>query len=93
MSPESSHTPLSISSDQDIPNVDLIQPSFAVFLNVDIDGEMRVDITHFVFESPANSNDQVVDNGLDGAKGCDILAGAMVEFNVNHGFRGSGEAD
>lgn len=39
---------------------------------------MRIDVSHFVFESPRNTNDQVVDDGLDGPEGGHVFASAMM---------------
>ena len=39
---------------------------------------MGVDVAHLVFESPRNTDDQVVDESLHGTEGGDVLAGAMV---------------
>ena len=39
---------------------------------------MCVDVSHLVFEAFCNSDDQVVDKGLDGPEGGDVLASAVV---------------
>jgi hypothetical protein len=44
-----------------IPDFDLKQTSLLVLLNVDIDGEMGVDISHLVSVSLRNTNDHVID--------------------------------
>lgn len=54
---------------------------------------MCIDVAHLVFETLCDPNDQVVDDRLDGAEGSDILAGAMVQLNVDDIFRWVGEAD
>lgn len=48
--------PVFQSSPYNIPNIHFVQTSLAVFLDVDIDGEMGVDISHLVFETFAHSN-------------------------------------
>lgn len=54
---------------------------------------MRVNVSHLVLETPRDPNDQVVYEALDGSKGCDILARAVVKFNIDGGCIWSGEAD
>jgi len=50
-------------------------------LNVDVDREMCVDITHLVLVAPSHTSDQVLDNSLDGTEGSNILSDTMVELN------------
>jgi hypothetical protein len=76
-----------------IPNLDLIKPSLLVLFDVDIDGEMCVDISHFVLVTLCDADDEVVDDGLDSAKGSDILAAAVVDLDGDDVFLGEGEAD
>ena len=40
-----------------IPNLNLVQIGFLVLLNVDIDGEMGVDVSHLVLEAFRNADD------------------------------------
>lgn len=54
---------------------------------------MCVYVTHLIFEPPRYPNDQVVYDRLDGTEGCHILARAVVKFDVDGVFVGSGEAD
>jgi hypothetical protein len=54
---------------------------------------MGVDISHLVFITLCNASDQVVDEGLDCAEGGDVLASAVVEFNVDNVLRGVRKAD
>lgn len=44
---------------------------------------MCVDIAHLVLVSPGDTDDEVVYQSLDCSEGCDILASAMVEFDVD----------
>ena len=44
---------------------------------------MSVDISHLVFESLGNTNNEVVDQGLYRSEGCDVFASTMVEFDVD----------
>jgi hypothetical protein len=53
------------------------------FLDVDVDGEMGVDVAHLVFVSFCHANDEILDNALDGAEGSDILARAVVDFDLD----------
>ncbi len=54
---------------------------------------MCVNVAHLVLEPFRDPDNQVVYEGLDGAKGCDIFAGAVMEFNVDGGCVWSGETD
>ena len=53
-----------------------------LLLDIDVDREMRVDISHLVFESPRHADDQVVDDGADCSESGDILSAAVVDFNL-----------
>ena len=77
----------------DEPYLNIVESSFRILLNVHIDGEMRIDISHLVFEPFRNTEDEIVDDCLDCAEGSDVLTSAMVEFNVDGGLRRTGEAD
>lgn len=48
-----------------IPDINLVQPSLGVLFNVDVDGEMCVDVAHLVLKALGNSNDEVVDDRFD----------------------------
>lgn len=54
---------------------------------------MCVDVSHLVFESFRYTNNQVVDNRFDSAKGSDVLAGAMVQLDVDDILSRVGEAN
>lgn len=41
---------------------------------VDVDGEMGVDVSHLVLETLGDTNDHVVDEGLDSSQGSDVLS-------------------
>ena len=75
------------------PDVDLVKPSLGVLFDVDIDREMCIDIAHLVLETLGHADDEVVDESLDGPERSDILAGTVVEFNVDGVGIRSGEAD
>ena len=68
-----------------------------VLLDIDVDGEMSVDVSHLVFVTPRNSSDQVLNDRLDGSEGSDILSRAMVNFDLNELLAflalGKGECD
>lgn len=78
---------------QEVADLDLEETSLGVLLNVDVDGEMGVDVTHLVLEAAGNTDDQVVDESADGAEGSDTLAGAMVQLNRDDVLGGAAEAD
>ena len=54
---------------------------------------MGVDVSHFVLETTCDTNDEVVDDCLDSPKGCDVFAGAVVQFDVHNILCWVGEAD
>ena len=64
-----------------------------VLLQVDVDGEMGVYVTHFVLEALCDTNDQVVDQGSDSSEGSDILALAVVDLDGNGVLLGEGEVN
>ena len=76
-----------------IPNLNLVQIGLLVLLNIDIDGEMGVDISHLVLEAFCNADDEVVDECSDRSEGSDALARAVVEFDINDVFGGVREGD
>lgn len=68
------------------PYLNLVQARFRIFLDIDIDGEMCIDISHFVLETPSNANDQVIDESLDGPKSSHVLARAMMQLDIDNLF-------
>jgi len=54
---------------------------------------MCVDVAHLVFESLRNADDQVVDEGADGAESCDVLPGAVVQLDIDDILLGVGKVD
>lgn len=74
------------------PNLDLVVIGLLVLLHVDIDGEMRIHVTHLVLVALGDANDQIVDDGLDSAEGSDILARAVVDLDLDDRFLGQREA-
>ena len=77
----------------DVPDLNLPEAGLAVLLEVDVDGEMGVDVAHLVEEALGDADDHVVDEGADGAEGCDVLARAMVELDLDEILLGVGEGD
>jgi len=67
----------------DIPDLNLKQTGLGVLLDVDVDGEMCVDVSHLVLEALGDTDDHVVDEGTDGSEGCDVLSGTVVQLNVD----------
>ena len=43
---------------------------------------MGVDVAHLVLVAFGHAGDQVLDDGLDGTEGGDVLAGAVVDFDL-----------
>jgi len=87
------HTSARFAAELHIPDLDLKQTSVLVLLEVDIDGEMSVDVAHLVLEALGNTDDQVVDEGTDGSEGSDILSGTVVQFDVDDILLGVREVD
>ncbi len=54
---------------------------------------MGVDISHFVFVTSSDTDYEIVDESLDCSKSCDILAGAVVDFDRDFFWRREREAD
>jgi len=65
-----------------LPNLNSLG-SLIVLLDVDVDGKVSVDISHLVLVASGHTGDQVVDDRLDGSEGSDILAGAVVDFDLD----------
>lgn len=76
----------------DIPDLDLPQ-TIGVLVQVDVDGEMGVDVTHLVLEALGDTNDHVVDERADSSEAGDLFAYAMVELDLDDVLLGTGEAD
>ena len=54
---------------------------------------MRIDISHFVLETPRYANDQIVDESLDGPKSSHVLARAMMQLDIDNLFWGMWKTD
>lgn len=63
-----------------IPDLDL-KDTVGVLVQVDVDGEMGVDVSHLVLEALGNTNDQVVHDSADGTESGDILADTVVDVD------------
>ena len=50
-----------------IPDLNLKQTSLLVLLDVDVDGKMRVHVTHLVAIASSDANDHVVDECSNGS--------------------------
>lgn len=78
---------------QEVSDLNLHAASLVVLLEVDVDGEMGVDVAHLVLVALGDTNDHVVDDGADGAESGDVLAGTVVHLNVDDVLLGVREAD
>lgn len=76
-----------------IPDLNLVQAGLAVLLDVDVDGEMCVDVAHLVLEAAGNTDDQVVDDSADSSESSDSLAGTVVQLNRDDVLLGAAEGD
>ena len=77
----------------DLPDLNLPDAGLRVLVQVDVDGEMGVDVAHLVLVALGDADDQVVDEGADGAEGSDALARAVVELDLDEVLLGVGEGN
>lgn len=54
---------------------------------------MGIDVAHLVLEALGDTNDQIVDDGTDGAESGHILAVAVVDLDTDLTLLGDGEID
>ena len=54
---------------------------------------MSVDISHLVLEALGHTNNEVIDEGANGAEGGNVLAVAVVHFDVDDVLRRVRKAD
>ena len=54
---------------------------------------MCVDVSHLVLESLGDTDNQVVDESTDGSEGSDVLAGTVVQLDVDNILLWVGEVD
>jgi len=78
---------------KNVPDLDVPEASLGVLVDVDVDGEMGIDVAHLVLEALGHTNDEVRDEGADGAEGGDILAVAVVDLNADNVLLDQGEGD
>lgn len=55
----------------------------AVLDEVDVDGEMGVDVSHLVLVTLGDTGDHVVDQGLDGSEGSNVLSGTVEDGDLD----------
>ena len=60
-----------------LPNIDFVK-AILIFLDVDVDGEMGVNVSHLVLETLRDADNLVVDDGLDCAERGHTLTRTMV---------------
>ena len=76
-----------------IPDLNVVQASFGILLNVDVDGKVSVDVTHLVQEALGDTDDHVVDDRTDSTEGSDTLADTVVHLNGDDILLGAAEGD
>jgi hypothetical protein len=76
-----------------VPDLNLPQTSLVVLVQVHVDGEMGVNVSHLVLEALCDTDNQVVDESSDCAEGSNILAGAVVKLDVDDILLWVGEVD
>lgn len=68
---------------KNIPDLNLPQTSLLLLVQVDVDRKMGVDVSQLVLVALGNTDDHVVDQGANGAESGHILAGAVVQLDVD----------
>lgn len=68
----------------EVSDLDFEVARLSVLLDVDVDGEMGVDVAHLVLETLGDTDDQVVDEGSDGSESSDIFSRSVVNLNANN---------
>jgi hypothetical protein len=76
-----------------LPDLDIVEACLAILFDIDVDWEMGIDVSHFVFVAFSDTDYEVVDESLNSSESCDILAGAVVDFDRDFFLRGQGKAD
>lgn len=76
-----------------IPDLNGGTAGLVVGLDVDVDGEMGVDVAHLVLESTGDTDHEVVDDGADGAESSNTLASTVVELDGDDILLGAAEGD
>jgi hypothetical protein len=76
-----------------IPDLNLVQASLAILLDVDVDGEVCIDVAHLVLEATGDTDDQVVDEGADSSESSDSLTGTVVQLNRDDVLLGAAEGN
>lgn len=77
----------------EVADLNLPEASVLALVDVDVDGEMRIDVAHLVLEALCHTNHHVVDDGLDGSQGGDILAVAVVDLDRDGVLGGVAKVD
>lgn len=66
-----------------VPDLNIVSVGVVVLLNVDVNGEMGIDVSHLVLVSSGHTSDEILDDRLDGSESCDILSWSVVDFDLN----------
>lgn len=80
-------------TDVHIPDLNLVQAGVLVLLQVDVDGEMGIDVSHLVLVSFGDTDDQVVDERSDRSQSSHIFPGTVVQLDVDDVLGRVGEGD
>lgn len=88
-----SSSSISIIQFYSLPDLNLPKASLVVLVEVDVDGEMGVDVTHLVLEALGHTDNHVVDDGADSAESGEVLAGTVVHGDGQKIRLGVGERD
>jgi len=77
----------------EVTDLNLVQAGLTVLLEIDVEGEMGVDVSHLVLVALGDADDEVVDQSSNCAESGDIFPCAVVEFDVDDARGGVGEGD
>lgn len=77
----------------EVPDLNFELVGLLVLLNVDVDGEMGIDVSHLVLVALGDTDDQVVNEGSNSTESSDALARAVVELDLDEVLLGVREAD
>jgi len=78
---------------QEVSDLNLHAVGLVVLLEVDVDGEMGVDVAHLVLVALGDTDDHVVDESADGTESGDVLAGTVVHLDGDNILLGVRERD
>lgn len=79
--------------ENNLPDLNLPQTSLRVLVQVDVDGEMCVDVAHLVLETLGDAGNEVDDDAADSAQRSHVLARTVVHLDLDDILGRLGEVD